>query len=791
MLHYGRTGSATTWTGLPEFGLQHSVTATGLTPNSQYTYWVRSADATGNVGESAHLTISTPAPPDTTAPRIVTYSVKNLAQTSATIQWRTDEPATSVVSYGTTDAYGLEASVAGMSEEHGVPLSRLQANRTYHYRIQTADAAGNLATQTGAFQTEPPDEGTVTGRVTRQGSTEANVAGATVSIKGIGSIKTTTAADGTYTLNAVPAGVRQVQCAAPGYRAAEHSVSVRRAGIVTHDFALTAVGVIHGYVNGPFRIARRGPARDQGLNGAQVRLLPGSRTTQTARGCLGKPEMPTDGHFAFADVRMGSYSVEVSLDGYVTQKIGVSISDPGQTVRQDFSMVAALRDVSTDDSALTTSPAAPTAGQRTTLTCRVTNGGNVEVRNVPVRFRWGATTIGDRSIPSIPVGATRSASLSWTIPVTVAGAEVLTATVDPDDVLDETNETNNTATRNLAVTALKPDLVVQADDITHTPAAPGVGEDTTIRLTVRNVGPVGAGSFGIALMRGTTTLTTRTKASLGAGQSYSTTISWTFPTGSYDPVELAVVVDPANSVEELDESNNRATHTIAPAKPDLTVRASEVTHSPDKPLAGTDVKLTVKVRNVGGSKATGVLLRVLGPAGVLLGEQTISSLSSDASTTKYVTWTIPDTKYGQATLTVLVDPQNAILETDETNNEVTHTLTIVAREIDLVLAATDITHSPATPEANHTVNIIAKVHNAGNVKANAVKVRFFSGTQQIGEKTITYINAGDDVATTLSWKIPAGTTGSLSIRVQVDPAGDILETNETNNEATHTVPLAG
>lgn len=795
MLHYGQTAATTTWTGLPDFVTQHSVTATGLTPNKSYTYWVRSADASGNVGESPHLTVSTTAPPDTTAPRILSSSLRDVDQNQATVTWRTNEPASSVVVYGTTTAYGLEASAPGLTQEHQVVLPRLQADHLYYYEIRTADAAGNVTTEVGTVHTLPPDEGTISGKVKRYGQSGVYLSGATVSIKGLAGFSRTTDADGSFTLTGVPIGQYTLQCTASGYRAETSSVVVRRGQVSVRDFSLKPVGTIYGYVTAPASVVatKRPPLTSGlvGLNGAHVSLLPGNLTAVTQRGCLDKSEGQREGYFAFAQVPLGSYTLKVTADGCVPQTVSVTLANPGQVVRQDVNLTAAVYDLSVSDADLrvTSNPAA--TGQRVTVTCTVRNLGNVDMPNVTVRFRWGDTTLGDSTLPyPIAPGASRLAALSFTVPATATGSRPLVAIVDPDHTVREVREDNNTATLTWTVLQNKPDLVVRAEDISHTPEAPAPGATLTVRATVRNVGPAPAGAFRVGLLHGTTTLATTTKSSLSAGSSSSVSLTWTFPAGTTEPIDLTVVVDSEGAVDEGDETNNRATHTVGPGKPDLAVAATDITHSPTEPVAGTDVRFTIKVRNVGAAKALNALLRLIGPTGTL-GEETISTLSAGYTSTRYITWSIPAIQHGTVTLTVVVDPDNVISEANEANNTAAHTLTILQRQIDLAIAAADITHSPATPQANHTVNITAKVHNAGNVKATGVKVRFFNGTQQIGEKTISSINAGDDASTTLSWKVPAGTTGTLSIRVQVDPAGEILETDETNNQATHTVPVGG
>src|SRR5207248_6457095 len=65
---------------------------------------------------------------------------------SATIGWATDEPATSLVDYGTTSSYGSSSPLdPTLVTNHSVALSGLAANTLYHYRVKSTDASGNPA----------------------------------------------------------------------------------------------------------------------------------------------------------------------------------------------------------------------------------------------------------------------------------------------------------------------------------------------------------------------------------------------------------------------------------------------------------------------------------------------------------------------------------------------------------------------------------------------------------------------------------------------------------------------
>ncbi|MBI5472702.1 MAG: glycoside hydrolase family 9 protein [Ignavibacteriae bacterium] len=88
-------------------------------------------------------------PRDTLPPVISNVQSTSIVSSSASVTWRTDEPSTSIVEYGTTTLYGSSASAAGNVTNHSVPLSGLTSNTMYYYRVRSSDASGNTSYSTG------------------------------------------------------------------------------------------------------------------------------------------------------------------------------------------------------------------------------------------------------------------------------------------------------------------------------------------------------------------------------------------------------------------------------------------------------------------------------------------------------------------------------------------------------------------------------------------------------------------------------------------------------------------
>jgi peroxiredoxin len=124
----------------------HSVTLTGLEPGTTYYFKITSTDATGNE-TTVEGKLTTLAAADETAPTISAVNVASITESGAIVTWVTDEPATSWVEYGTTEAYGSStAEDTTLSKGHSVALTGLEDDTTYYFKIISKDASGNEAT---------------------------------------------------------------------------------------------------------------------------------------------------------------------------------------------------------------------------------------------------------------------------------------------------------------------------------------------------------------------------------------------------------------------------------------------------------------------------------------------------------------------------------------------------------------------------------------------------------------------------------------------------------------------
>ncbi len=136
----------------------HTATLSGLTHNTTYHFRVRARDAAGKLAFSRDTTFTTLA--DRQPSLISNLAVAKRTATSATITWSTDEPGSSQVEFGLNASYGHVSPLnPALVKQHEVTLLNLAAFTTFHARVKSTDAAGNVAlSQNFTFTTLPAVE---------------------------------------------------------------------------------------------------------------------------------------------------------------------------------------------------------------------------------------------------------------------------------------------------------------------------------------------------------------------------------------------------------------------------------------------------------------------------------------------------------------------------------------------------------------------------------------------------------------------------------------------------------
>ena len=437
---------------------------------------------------------------------------------------------------------------------------------------------------------------------------------------------------------------------------------------------------------------------------------------------------------------------------------------------------------------ITTDKASYESGETGTLSITVLNRGNgatglnssLWLSALGKGFTLGNLTAGQR--------ATFSTTFTIPGPYTANTTLTLDATADNGNAVIETNEGNNSNA--VTVTVLgKPDLTVAS--LTSNKAVYEPGETITVSATVRNSSSIASGVFDMLLRSnrlGNLNLVSWSSMTANASRTY--TFSFTAPSNfaADTIVDLSLFADANLAVSEYREDNNLASMslTVKAGRPDL--NGSIIT---DKLLyeAGETITATVTVRNTGFVSAGSFVLR-LTPDGITPQNRTIAALAAGASSTLTFTFIAPENITATAlNINALIDADNTVVESNESNNSLNTIVTINAAKPDLTIIDDTITNY----FTGKSVVIAARISNPSVQPVPAVTVRLIltstiAESDLVNKSEIIPIPARSSNLAVFRIQLPE-TAGSYTINLQVDPANLILESNEGNNSRAKTIGI--
>jgi len=168
--------------------------------------------------------------------------------------------------------------------------------------------------------------------------------------------------------------------------------------------------------------------------------------------------------------------------------------------------------------------------------------------------------------------------------------------------------------------------------------------------------------------------------------------------------------------------------------------------------------------------------------GGYLGQTTVSSVpsryagQSEATITRQVAINGPIEKM----ITVRVDTTRQVAESDEENNQ-----SQVELRVDVDVALEEVRFEPPIPPLVQpgetvTATVIARVVNEGDVEVRDLGVRFETADDALpGSETLTALPPGGAAEVRVTW--PGRGVGVHEVTVIVDPAAEVVESDEGNN----------
>jgi subtilase family serine protease len=306
------------------------------------------------------------------------------------------------------------------------------------------------------------------------------------------------------------------------------------------------------------------------------------------------------------------------------------------------------------------SPLQNSIGDNVTFTATVNNQGGSRTQASMIVCYIDGYLVGSRELPPTDPGGSAMGSFLWTA---AEGKHEIRILADSSNLETEIDETNNEKRINFST--LTPDLIIQ--DISWFMENQLEDDEVTLDITIGNQGSDTATACQLSITIDNTSPIVEDLAALLPNDSTVFTLVTPLKAG---PHTIEVVVDSLDAIVELDETNNRQTLDFSTFSPDLAVKT--ISYSPRSAAAGEDVTITTKIENRGRDKAppTSLALLVNGtPVDYAeIDEIDIGNLATVEFSWKAVT--------GEQEIAVCADYDGELLESNETNNMMSRSITI-------------------------------------------------------------------------------------------------------------------
>ncbi len=361
------------------------------------------------------------------------------------------------------------------------------------------------------------------------------------------------------------------------------------------------------------------------------------------------------------------------------------------------------------------------------------------------------------------------------------------------------NDPYSTAHAIRALSTARPNLSVISSDIAFSNPNPTVGDTISITAKIKNTGPAQADNITVRFFDGDPAASgafigDSAVTGIAAYEFGQASMNWTISAASSKLVY--VVVDPDNTIDELIEADNGAYRGLTSATlPDLNINAADIEIFPSSPEPFIMVGILFKVRNIGETDAGNVGIDIYDgdPAQghKLPGSGAIVSIPAGGTVDLAGGIPAESVIYGSKRIYIVIDPNNTIAESNETNNVAVKAFNIGAG-VELSISSSNITFSSSNPREGDTVTISSIVTNYERGIARDIVVRHYlgdpaKGGSRIGSDIIIpSIGAWESRPVAMDWNT-AGMAGKNNIFIVVDPDNAIVEINNYDNKASKTL----
>ncbi|HIH75540.1 MAG TPA: PGF-pre-PGF domain-containing protein [Methanosarcina sp.] len=325
-----------------------------------------------------------------------------------------------------------------------------------------------------------------------------------------------------------------------------------------------------------------------------------------------------------------------------------------------------------------TYPAEPNPWEFHDVFISVKNQGTATSEKAVLALYINGTYIREWEIPKLSEGESEYRSYAW-IPRSEGRVEIK-AIIDKDNLVAESNEGNNEKVSTVIVAEeFLPDLIIE--DLIPESAEGEVGKPLNFTLKVKNQGIVPSEEVRAQYYINGTAPSQASIYIPALSEGTGADVPFSLIPDREGQMEVRVLIDSETLVYELNESNNDFTKIVDVKiiRPDLIIESLSL--NPESPQTGDNITFTVSIKNKGlkDSARNELSYYINGTNSTHSNKISIPAIAVGETAKVPFYWTPKEE--GSLNIRLVADSGNTILEDDETNNELTKTVSISKQAI--------------------------------------------------------------------------------------------------------------
>jgi subtilase family serine protease len=412
---------------------------------------------------------------------------------------------------------------------------------------------------------------------------------------------------------------------------------------------------------------------------------------------------------------------------------------------------------------ITFSNSTPMEGQMITIYGDIQAQNLAQTENVWVELLVDGTPLDVK--PVTISGSSTQIQFNWTAE---QGNHDISLDVDIINSVDESNEGNNGATKQISVSETsKPDLFIDSDSIEFSNNSPLEGNVVIINATIYTHNLSENLNVVVDLLVDNEMVSYATVHI----SSFVTIVSfnWAAEEGDHD---IGIKVDTVDGILESNEANNEALKQITVQGipiVDFAIESEDIEFSENEPLEENLIWINATIHSYNVTNSQSVVVEFM-VDDIVKDYQTIVISSSD--TIVSFSWT---SESGNHIFGIKLDPMDSIVESNELNNHATKDLTVVQNlEPDLSISEISIVQSSFNESDEIDIEAVITAFNLpGSLQLN---VEFYIDNILQTAKSITISNGTNDIL--FNW---TAQKGGHNLKIKIDPQNAVLESSESNN----------